>query len=363
MKKYLTTLLLITFYFSTSFTQEKDGFKTVKLVKTTAVKDQEYSNACWSFATTSFIETEILRMLNKEIVLSPMYFVYHNYLNQAENYLRMHGQARFSPGGLTFHVFDVLEKHGCVPNVEFSGKNRDAETLDCTDLLNTIKPKLDSIVQCNRINSSWKEVIEEDLKKYLGEVPLNFRFENSTVSPNEFANQFCKIDVNNYVSITSFSHHPFYEKFFLEVPANWNHGEYYNLPVEKFMMVIDSAIYNGYSLVWDGDVSEYPIINNNMVDYTVQVIDLPPAYNLPGQITQEIRQQSFNSYLTTEDHLSHLIGIAQDSSGNKYYILKDSLGHDKFLNGYFLLSEAYVKLKTISVMTHKDVLNKVLEIN
>ncbi len=361
MKKLITILFLV-FSFLV-FSQQKEGFKIIKLVKTTPVKSQENSNACWSFSTTSFIETEIIRKQNKEIILSPMYFVYYNYLNQADNYIRRHGQSRFSPGGLTFDAFKVLENEGCVPQSEFSGLPEDIEFLNCDDVLNSIKRKLDSIVQCEKIDPIWKSVVLQDLEKHLGKTPKVFEFEDAIFSPVSFFNKICNFRTDDYVEITSYSHHPFYENYYLEIPANWNHGKYYNVPIDELMMIIDSALYNGYSLIWDGDVTEYPLISENRINYKLHILDLPPQQNSPKKINQILRQQTFDNYTTTEDHLSHLVGITLDKSGNKYYILKDSQGIDKFLKGYLLVSEAYIKLKTISVMTHKDVLYKVHKID
>lgn len=358
MKKLITIIFLI--YSSVAFSQQKEDFEIIKLVKTTPVKNQQYSNACWSFATTSFIETEIIRNQNREIILSPMYFVYYNYMYLAENYIRMHGQTRFSPGGLTFHALNVLKNYGCVPQEIFSGLPERIENLDCSDVYNSVKSKLDSLVHLERIDTSWKASIIKDLERYIGKVPEVFEYENSNLNPLDFSNNICHINTEDYIEITSYNHHPFYEKCFLQVPANWYHGTYYNLPINELMMVIDSALYNGYSLVWDGDVTEYPLIKDNRIDYSIHILDLPPDQNLPENINQELRQKTFDNYTTTEDHLSHLVGIAMDNSGNKYYVLKDSQGTDKFLNGYLLISEAYVRLKTISIMTHKDVLNKVL---
>ncbi len=355
---YIVLFLLVSSVLSA---QNKEGYEIIKLVETTPVKNQQFSNACWSFATTSFIETEILRIQNKEILLSPMFFVYYNYLNQAENYVRMHGQTRFSPGGLAFHAFNVFNNRGCIPLQKYDGLPNELEILDCSQVVNSIKTKLDSIVQLDKINSLWRISILKDLEEYLGQAPETFEYEGHSITPQDFAAQYCKINPKDYIEITSYSHHPFNEKCFLEVPANCYHGEYYNLPINEFMMVIDSALYNGYSLVWDGDVSEYPLISNNQIDFSINVLDLPSELNQPKFINQKLRQKSFDNYTTTEDHLSHLVGIARDKSGNKYYILKDSQGNDKFLNGYIYLSESYVMLKTISVMTHKGILEKVLK--
>ncbi len=341
--------------------QNKDGYEIIKLIETTPVKNQQYSNACWSFATTSFIETEIFRMQNKEIILSPMFFVYYNYLNQAENYVRMHGQTRFSPGGLTFHLFNVFNNKGCIPELNYSGLPQGYEILDCSDIVYSIKTILDSIVQLDKIDSLWQISIIKDLNKYMGKAPEEIVYNGDTVSAQAFSSQYCKINPKDYIEITSFSHHPFNEKCFLEVPANWYHGEYYNLPINEFMMVIDSALYNGYSLVWDGDISEYPLINNNQIDYSINILDLPTELNQSQYINQKLRQKSFDNYTTTEDHLSHLVGIAQDKYGNKYYILKDSQGANNFLNGYIYLSDSYVKLKTISVLAHREILEKVVK--
>lgn len=357
MKKLISVILL--FASLIAYSQQKEGYEIIKLVKTTPVKNQQFSNACWSFSTTSFIETEIIRKQNIEVILSPMFFVYFNYLNQAENYIRMHGQTRFSCGGLTFHVMNVLKNYGCTPQFVYSGLPEGIEMLDCSNIVNSIYSKIDSIVRLNEIDTSWKEAIIKDLNKYLGKPPEVFKYKNSIFNPLDFSKKYCDINPDDYIVITSYNHHPFYEKCFLEVPANWYHGEYFNVPINEMMMVIDSALYNGYSLIWDGDVTEYPLIKDNQVDFSVQILDLPTGQNSPEQINQKLRQLTFDNYTTTEDHLSHLVGIAKDKSGNKYYLLKDSNGTGNLLNGYLLVSEAYIKLKTISVMTHKDILNKV----
>jgi bleomycin hydrolase len=358
MKKYMIIILLAIPV--VVFAQQKEGFTIQTLVKTTPVKNQQASNACWSFATTSFIETEILRKQNKEIILSPMFFVYYNYVNQAENFVRMHGQTRFSAGGLTFHVMNVLKSQGCMPQEIYTGLPEGIEVLDCSDVVYSIYGIIDSVVRMNEIDTSWKVSVIKNLNKYIGKIPETFKYNNFGYSPLDFYKKVCDINPDDYIEITSYSHHPFHEKGVLEVPANWYHGEYYNVPINELMMVIDSALYNGYSLVWDGDVTEYPIIKNNQVDSSVQVVDLQSDGNSSKNITQVRRQQTFDNYTTTEDHLSHLVGIAKDKSGNKYYLLKDSQGTDSPLNGYLLISEAYIKLKTISVMTYKSVLKKVL---
>lgn len=358
--KMLISIIFLSISFI-AFSQQKEGFTIQNLVKTTPIKNQQESNACWSYSTTSFIESEILRKQNKEVILSPMFFVYYNYINQAENYVRMHGQSRFSPGGLTFHMLNVLQKHGCVPQDVYSGLPEGIGILNCSDVLNSISSKIDSIVRLDKIDTSWKTSISKDLEKYIGKVPETFKYKNSNYTPLDFSKKICDINPNDYIEITSYNHHPFYEKCVLEVPANWYHGEYYNLPIDELMMVIDSALNNGYSLVWDGDVTEYPLVKNNEVDFSVNTLDLPLDQNVPLKVTQELRQQTYNNYTTTEDHLSHLVGISLDKSGNKYYILKDSQGANRLLNGYLLVSEAYIKLKTISVMTHKSVLEGVLK--
>jgi bleomycin hydrolase len=358
--KKLFILLLLSMSFI-AFSQQKDGFTIQKLVKTTPVKNQQGSNACWSFSTTSFIETEILRKQNKEVILSPMYFVYYNYINQAENYVRMHGQTRFAAGGLTFHVMNVLKTYGCVPQDVCSGLPEGIETLNCSDIVSSIGSKIDSIVHLDKIDISWKTAILKNLDKYIGKVPETFKYKNSNYTPLDFSKKICNINPDDYIEITSYNHHPFHEKCVLEVPANWYHGEYYNLPIGELMMVIDSALYNGYSLVWDGDITEYPLVKNNEVDFSVYMIDLPSEQNYADKINQKLRQQTFDNYITTEDHLSHLVGIALDKSGKKYYLLKDSQGTDSPLNGYLLISEAYIKLKTISVLTHKSVLKRVIK--
>ncbi len=347
------------------------------MLPSTPVKNQAVTGTCWSFATTSFIESELIRMGKGEYDLSEMYTVRYNYINRImDNYLKR-GKGNLQEGSLSNMVFDVIDKHGMVPEEIYDGINYQSETHDHSVLNQYIKAISEVPVNNRIITPQFTEILNSLLDIYLGDVPADFEFKGKEYTPQSFFESL-NLDSDEYLFFTSFTHHPFYEEFVLEIPDNWNGGRYYNLPLEEFMEVIDNALKNGYSVCWDGDMSEksYSDARGIAVMPKEESIREEKGNKLSFDkiyeemtINQESRQEGFEKFTTTDDHLMHLIGRAKDKNGTTYYIVKNSWrpGINRF-GGYNHLSEEYVKAKTISVVVHKDAIpssltNKLIRYN
>lgn len=386
MKKTALTIILLIAGFSL-MAQTEDStyrFKTIYEVEATSVKDQHRSGTCWSYAATSFIESELLRLGHPAMDLSEMFFVRDAYLAKARNYVQMHGNVGFSPGGQAHDVIHTVRKHGMVPEEAYSGLQYGLDNHNHSELHSLLEAQVKVIAKskAGKINPGWMNVIEATLDEYLGEVPQHITFNDEQITPKAFATH-TGINPDDYVEITSYTHHPFYEPFRLEVPDNWTYDDYHNVPVYDLMAIIEHAFANGYSVCWDGDVSEKGFSHNNGVAI-VPAKMLSDAsgtekskwselteeekqkmmYSFEGpveeqHISQEDRQEAFALHQSTDDHLMHLTGIVEDQNGTKYYITKNSWNDDSNDNGGYLnMSESYVRLHTIAIMVHKDAIPK-----
>jgi len=368
LKKLLFYLAFLFIFYSNPAQDSKKGYVFEKTyeVKTTSVKNQSQTGTCWSYATVSFIETEMLRMGKDSSDLSEAFFIYFNYLMKAEKYIRMQANITFGCGGQAHDVMNVLKLYGALPESSYSGLNTGEILPDHSDLDDIIRAAVNAIAKKDGIHKpNWKNAIEGILKAYLGQLPDNIWYSNKQYSPKKFAADIIAVNPDDYIEITSYSHHPFYEKFVLEIPDNWSYQEYYNLPLDEMMMIIDNALKNGYSVCWDGDVSE------NEFNHKKNIAVLPllewksrtkeqkeSLFEMPEKeiiVNQPLRQQSFDNHATTDDHLMHIVGIAKDEKNNVYYYTKNSWGEkSNNAGGYLYMSEAYVRLKTIAIMVHKN---------
>ena len=328
-------------------------FTIAKNLEATDVKDQGSTGTCWSFSTSSFIESEILRKSGKKVDLSEIFVVRKIYLEKAILYLRYHGKANFSQGALAHDLFFVMKKYGMVPEEIYSGKNNEVSH-NHTELEQTLKNYLDSVLSKTPIEPHWKERFEVILDKYLGVGPAVFNYKNVVFNPNTFAASL-GINADDYLGFTSYTHHPFYKPFSLEIPDNFSRGEYMNVPMDQLIEIIHTSINRGYTVEWDGDVSEpgfgrkggaaVLLKKGDIIEDSLPVEDVP---------TQELRQAMFDSHETTDDHLMHITGIATDQKGKRYYITKNSWGSKSGINGYVYMSENYLKLKTVTIYVHRD---------
>lgn len=366
-KNKILVISIVLLFANSLFAQdeEKTALKldTVDAVKTTSVKDQHRSGTCWSYAATSFIESELLRMNEGYFDLSEMYFVKHAYLNKALNYVKLHGKANFSAGGQAHDVMNVIRKHGMIPQKHYDGMIPGQEKPNHSELDDVLKGYVDGVLKTKErgVTKVWHDGLAAVLNTYLGSTPDNFEYDGNKETPESFT-QKVNFNPENYVEITSFSHHPYYSKFRLEIPDNWNYADYYNVPPDVLMRIINESFAKGYSVCWDGDVSEKYFDHKKAA---LAVVPKDPGDDFETKdftaeteeknITEKTRREHFDTFSTTDDHLMHLTGVLKDQSGRKYYITKNSWGTDTNDNGGYLnMSENYIKLNTIAIMVHKD---------
>ena len=343
-------LLAILLYASVSFAQVYPKEVTiVKQIKTTPVKSQGNTGTCWDFATLSFIESEILKTTGKEYNLSEMYIIRNVYPDKAEYYVRLHGKKVFGQGGQGHDAINAFGKYGIVPQEAYTGLQPGKESYNHTVLEQKLKEKLDWAVDNMEKTrcTGWMEDVKMILDSNLGPVPQNFQYNGKTFTPLQFAQEL-NLDPANYIEITSYNHHPFYSKFMLEVPDNWSNDMYYNVPIDELIKIMEYAINNGFTIDWDGDESEKGF--NQKEGFAVL-----PDENVA--VTQDDRQLDFETWLTTDDHLMHITGIAKDKDGNKYFLTKNSWGITGKYDGFIYLSEKYVRLKTICILINKNALS------
>lgn len=368
-------LLVFAFFLSTVtlYAQNEDAndyhFTIIKKLDCTPVKNQGRSGTCWSFATSSFLESELLRMGKGEHNLSEMFVVRNIYLEKAINYVLRQGKANFDQGALSHDLIHAYEKYGIVPESVFNGKvDSDQEVYNHNEMVAVIKGMLEALVkERNGISEHWMDAFKSVLDVYMGSAPEEFKYEGKTYTPKSYAKSL-GLNPDDYISLTSFTHHPFYSNFILEIPDNFSNGSYYNIPIDELQKVVDNALQNGYTVAWDADVSEKGFgARNGMAilpakDWKdMSTSEVSEAFKKPVKemdVTQENRQEAFETYATTDDHLMHITGTAEDIDGNKYYFTKNSWGKDIGDNGFLYVSQPYFRMKTIAIMVHKDAIPK-----
>lgn len=361
-------LFAFLFTFSISFSQSYT-FKTVIDLETTDVISQGNTGTCWSFSTSSFLESEIMRMTGKKIDISEMFQVRHTYPKKAWNYVMRQGKAQFSEGGLAHDVMNSINDYGLVPQSVYSGLDIDANGHNHAEMVAVLKGMLDVYIDNpgRSLSPKWQAVVNGTLDTYLGKDISKFSYEGVEYTPKSFQ-AMTKINPDNYVSITSFTHQPVYSNFILNLPDNFSNGRFHNVKLDELIGTINNALENGFTVELDCDVSEktfsakhgIAVIPENDDTAAEAIISVRPEKN----ITSEYRQQEFENYATTDDHLMHITGMLKDQNGTIYYKVKNSWGNDenRVANaGYIYMSEAFMRLKTISVMVHKDALTKDLK--
>ncbi|MFK5957793.1 MAG: C1 family peptidase [Lutibacter sp.] len=380
MKKTLLTIVLLTF--TTLFYAQKDSFVKVKIpndqtysftpiidIEASAVKSQGNTGTCWSFSTTSFIESEIFKTTGKLIDISEMYNVRNTYNDKAWDYVMRQGRTQFGEGGLAHDVINSIQKKGLVPQSAYTGLIGDATQYNHSKIVPKLQKILDAYIKNdkNSAHPNWKVQVDSILDAELGKMPTNFMYDGAYYTPKTFAKKM-KFDSKNYVTLTSFTHQPYNSKFILNIPDNFSNGYFYNLKLEELVIAVDNALKKGYTIALDCDVSEKTFsqkfgvavipknFENNEKSLTYIVTE--------KEITPEFRQQEFENYNTTDDHLMHIVGMVKDQKGNEYYKVKNSWGTtgSRIGNGgYIYMSKAFFKLKTISIMVNKKGLNKPLK--
>ena len=385
--KFIGLLLIASLWLPALAQAQEKGFNftTVTDIKTTPVKDQQRTGTCWSFATTSFVETELLRMNKGEFDLSEMYFARYAYADKADRYVRRSGTANFGEGGQSHDVLNVIRQHGFVTDAAYTGLA--AEPIhNHGELEASLKAYIDVVdkKKDGTITSVWKNVFNDMLDAYLGKLPTTFTINNKSYDPVSFTKS-TGFNADDYVEITSYTHVPFYKKVMIDIPDNWSQDLYYNLPIDELVEVVKSALKNGYSVCWDGDVSDRGFSHGNGVaivpEGDVKSMEgtdrarwekltdkerTSQLYAFTGpvpekKVTQEDRQKSFDTQQTTDDHLMHFTGIVTDQNGTIYFKTKNSwnANSNKF-GGYLNMSEAYVRMNTIAITVHKNAIPKAI---
>ena len=331
-------------------------FKTEKQINCSEVKNQANTGTCWSFATASFLESELMRMGHTDVDLSEMYIVRNIYKDKARNYMLRQGKANFSQGSLSHDLMRMVGRVGVMPETAYSGMLADDSSHDHSEMERGLKGYLDGVRAGKNLSTKWPTAFANILDAYMGAVPADFDAIGTKHTPASYA-EALGISADNYVSLTSFSHHPFYSPFILEIPDNYSNGAYYNIPVDELISAIDFALLSGYTVAWDGDVSEKGFSSKEGLAVLPADPNRTDLFTKPGKevdVDQGKRQDLFESYATTDDHLMHIVGISLDQNGNKYYLTKNSWGARGPYEGYLYMSEAYVKMKTVAIMIHKD---------
>lgn len=335
-------------------------FKMEKQINCTPVKNQAKTGTCWSFATSSFIESELLRMGKGNTDVSEMYIVRAIYRDKARNYILRQGKANFSQGSLSHDLIRTVAHAGILPESAYSGLVGSDTAYDHSEMEKGLKGFLDGVRQSKQLTTHWMDAVDGILDAYMGPVPEQWEQDGKTYTADTYYSS-TGLDPTDYISLTSWSHHPFYHDFILEIPDNYSNGSYYNIPIDELMSAVDYALLAGYSVAWDGDVSEKGFSSKDGLailptDATDENMFKKPVTEL--EVDQDKRQAAFENYSTTDDHLMHIVGIALDQNGKKYYLTKNSWGDRGPYEGYIYMSEAYVKMKTVGILLHKDAVPK-----
>ena len=360
------------------------GFVDQIVIPVTSVKDQNKSGTCWSFAGTGFLENEILRNTGDSIDLSEMFVVRKCYEDKADRYVRLYGNSNFSPGGSVLDVPYVLSRYGIVPEEAYPGLNYGEDKHVHGELHGVLEGVVNTVVKKpnRKVSTAWRKALDGVLDAYLGPEPQTFTYKGKTYTPQTFAKSL-GINPDNYIALTSFTHHPFYEPFILEICDNWTWDRYQNVPLNELKAVIDNALENGYTVAWAADVSEGGFKWTDGValmpkgkdegDLTgtelARWVKLSASqrnnekYDFDGPVeeivvTQELRQEMFDSQETTDDHGMVIVGTAVDRLGNKYYKVKNSWNTTQIYDGYIYVSEPYLLAKTVDIYVNKAAVPK-----
>lgn len=358
-------------------------FTEIKSLPATPVKNQASTGTCWCFATTSFMESELLRMGKGTYDLSEMFIVRQKYMNQLQdNYVRQ-GKGNISQGSLSHTFKNAFRQVGIVPEEVYGGICYGSDRHNHRELAAYMQNIADAAVKMKHRSPEYYKLIDNLFDTYLGKLPEKFTYQGKEYTPKSFAASL-GLNMDNYIELTSFTHHPYYTQFNLEVPDNWENQQMYNLPLDELIETMNYALNNGYTVCWDGDVSEkgFSFTNGVAINPEVKKVDdyagtdrarfekmdekerLEEVYKFERpypevNVTPEVRQQGYESFVTTDDHLMHLTGMVKDQNGTPYYITKNSWGteRNKF-GGYLNMSESFVRAKTIFIMVHKDAIPK-----
>ena len=389
MKKILSFALMAMIAVSASAAKKKEAakdankpvFTTIKENPITTIKDQNRSGTCWDYSTLSFFEAEILKATGKRYTLCEAFVANKTYLERAIQVVRYHGDCQFAQGGSAEDVLSTLKNHGICPleAMPFPGSLYGDSLNNFNEFFSLLEPYVAAVAKSDakKISSQWKVGLQGILDAYLGKCPEKFTFEGKEYTPKSFVKSL-GINLDDYVSVTSYTHHPFYTGFAVEVQDKWRFPLSYNLPLDEMMKVIDNAIEQGYTVAWGGDVSE-PGFTRQGLAYAVDtkkteslagsdmarwlkltaekhrsIID-SLGYKVPEvTATQEMRQERFDNWELTDDHGMLIYGVAKDQAGKEYYMVKNSWGETGEFKGTWYMTKTFIAANTMDFLINKN---------
>lgn len=357
-------------------TEEGFVFTTVKENPITSIKNQNRSSTCWSFSSIGYLESELLRLGKGEFDLSEMFVVHKTMEDRATNYVRYHGDSSFSPGGSFYDIVYCYRNYGMVPQEAMPGIMYGEKLPVHNELDAVASGYVNAVLKSSKLSSVWKKGLSAIYDTYLGECPQQFNYKGKSYTPRTFADEVLGLNMDDYVSLTSYTHHPFYTQFSIEVQDNWRNGLSYNLPIDELMAVMDNAVKSGYTFAWGADVSEQGFTRDGIAVYP----DADKGAELTGsdmahwlglsasdkrkeltskplpevEVTQEMRQVAYDNWETTDDHGMLIYGIAKDQNGKEYFMVKNSWGESGKYKGIWYASKAFAAYKTMNILVHKD---------
>jgi bleomycin hydrolase len=345
---------------------QKPEFLDIKTVTATSVKNQAMTGTCWCFSATSLVESDVIRNDNREIDLSEMFTVRNIYMEKAKNYILRQGHAQFSEGGLGHDMLRAVGTYGAVPLTVYTGLVNGQTQYNHQQLFEKLQSYLDSVLKKQPISATWQNGYAKILDQYLGAPPSEFSYNGKSYTPIAFARDVLHFNGDNYVSLTSFTDHPFYASFILQVPDNFANGSFYNLPLNELVQAVKDAVDKGYTVAWDADVS-----NNGFRQMEGLALNLDPALKYSKDMIKtnaqelpydaSIRQQLYENLTTQDDHLMHIVGVERSKEGKTFFVVKNSWGSVGPFNGYINVSEAYFAINTISIVLPKAALSTELQ--
>lgn len=357
-------LLTASFLFAqTSLPLQVPQFFDVKTLKATSVKNQGMTGTCWCFATNSFVESEEIRKDNRAIDLSEMFTIRNMYIEKAKNYVLRNGRAPFGEGGLGHDEIRAVGTYGAIPLSEYTGLVNGEQTYDHQSLFKELHNYLDSVLKKKPISNNWLDGYVKILDENLGVPPKEFSYNGKTYTPVSFAKEVLHFNASDYVSLTSFTHQPFYKSFVLQVPDNFASGSFYNLPLNELIAAVKTAIDKGYTVAWDTDVSNKGFMQEKGLALNLDNTTSDPEDKISPDTKEAgydatTRQQLYENLTTQDDHLMHITGVEKSKDGKTFFVVKNSWGMVGPFDGYINVSEAYFAINSISIVIPKAALSK-----
>ena len=363
-------------------------FTTVIENPVTSIKNQNNSGTCWSYSALAFLESEVLKKdpSKKDIDLCESFLVSKTYTDRADRNVRTHGDASFSQGGSFYDAIFCMERYGFIPEgiMPYPITPYGDSLFNFTNFFPPMEAYIKAIATSNakKINPIWKKDVQGMIDNYFGQCPTEFEYKGKKYTPQSFVKDYLKLDPNDYVSLTSYTHHPFYTQFVLEIQDNWRWATSYNLPLDEFMRVMEESVKNGWTFAWGADVSEDGFSRRTGKNKCVATVPDTKATAGVGSdqsrwtgekagakiaqadaagekvITQDMRQEGYDNWTTTDDHGMQIYGIAKDQNGKEYFMMKNSWGEYGPYKGFWYVSKPYVAYKTMNIVINKNAIPK-----